>query len=253
MLGPTIRRNVLLAGFAAVFLVGPSEPALSEPPPPTVQADKPPQDTDLPYYVFRALRQGTEIEFSGVIRYGTAQDLRQILGANSAAKMLHLNSPGGEVFEAREMVQIVRARGLTTTTDKFCMSACTLVFLAGRERYLAPGAQLGFHRPDAFDMSPAEIDAIERSDRDFMLSLGIPSAFVDKAFSTPSSAIWIPKDSELKSAGVITGVNSKFLVSVDRYTTRTAQDEEFFGKSLNLYGRPILSATSGSISAFSNP
>jgi hypothetical protein len=208
--------------------------AFCEPQPPAPGTTAPQSDAVLPHYVIRAIRQGTEITLSGEILYGMAQDLRRVMEANPAAMVIHLNSPGGEVFEAREMVQLVRRRGLTTTIDQYCMSACTLVFLAGHERYLAPDAELGFHRSRAVDMGPAETDSIYRVDRDYMLSLGLPAAFVDKAFSTPSSSIWIPTDRELTAAGAITGVSDRYLAAVDPYNAEATEGFGFIGRSLDL-------------------
>ena len=202
------RGGLLFSGLVAAFLSGQPEPAFCEAPPPGKPASAA-QEADLPSYIVRALRQGTEIEFLGEIDYGAAQDLRRILDANPSAKILHLNSPGGDVPEARDMFRDVRSRGLIVTVDKLCMSACTLVLLAGKERIIAPGAQIGFHRFWGIGMTTAEMDVISQADRNFMRSAGVSPAFVDRAFSTPSTSMWIPTAQELTTAGVITGITSK--------------------------------------------
>jgi hypothetical protein len=235
-IGEGFRQGLCAKGLVALLLFVPPGTALGDPPPPA-KAAVPAGATGLPPYVVRVLRQGTEIELSGTILYGIAENLHRALNANPAVKVLHLNSPGGEMSEARSMVAMVRQRGLTTVADTFCMSACTLVFLAGRERYLAPGAKLGFHRPMALDMSPDETNAIEQGNRDFMLSLGIPAAFVDRVYSTPSSSIWIPSAAELKTANVITGVTARFPITLARYDTDYTITSEFTVRSLELIRR----------------
>ncbi len=224
-------RAVLLVGLAAVPFLG--QAARAEPQQWTSAAtnDSRAGSNSADYFV-RALRQGSELELFGEIQFGSAQDLRQILAANPQARILHLNSPGGSIAEAREMVLLVQDRGLTTTVDKACMSACTLVFLAGKQRYLATGAKLGFHRAAGLDMSSEEVDAIENVDRDFMLSIGISPAFVDKALSTPSSTIWIPTAVELRTAGVISGLDDRYLISVAEFSGKASENDNALNRAL---------------------
>jgi len=141
--------------------------------------------------------------------------LRGALNDHPAVKILHLNSKGGSVGDARQLQYLVQDRGLTTVVDAQCLSACAFVFLAGVERYVAPGAKLGFHRETAVGASQAEINRFEEADAQHMLALGISTTFVDKAFSTPSSDMWIPTVEELKAAHVITDVSTKFAMPED--------------------------------------
>ena len=168
-----------------------------------------------PDYKITVLPGGTEMEYSGTIAFGASSALRSALGDHPTVKVLHLLSRGGSVYWARQMQNIVQDHGLITVIDSKCMSACAFVFLAGSERYLAPGAQLGFHRESAMGESQAEINTIEESDAQYMHAIGISSAFIDKAFSTPSDDIWIPSPDELKSAHVITDVTTRFATPED--------------------------------------
>jgi hypothetical protein len=181
---------------------------------------------DPPTHVVRAIRQGSEIEFLGEIDYGSAAALEEVLAQNPQAKVLHLNSPGGEVGEAYQMTKSVEKRGLVTTVDEFCMSACTLVFLAGQQRLIAPNARVGFHRPWVPDMSDDEMAAIVQHDRDFMASRGVSRWLVDKAYATPNSSIWYPSIGELTTAKVIDGVTDKYVIAVGKFSTAVL-DEGF--------------------------
>lgn len=158
---------------------------------------------------------GTEMEYSGRIAFGASGALRSALNDNSTVKVLHLVSNGGSVYWARQMQYLVHDRGLTTVIDSHCLSACALVFLGGVERYMTPGAKLGFHRESAEGESQAEINMVEESDAQFMRAMGISDAFVEKAFSTPSSDIWIPSVAELKNAHVINDVTTRFATPED--------------------------------------
>jgi len=165
--------------------------------------------SDSKDFTISVLANGTEMEYSGRVGFGASAALRSALNANPRVTVLHLNSNGGSVGDARQLQYLIRDRGLTTVVDSHCLSACALVFLGGQERYLAPGAKLGFHREKAVGASPAEVNMFEETDAQFMLALGISSSFVDRAFSTPSSAMWVPTVDELKAAHVIADVSTK--------------------------------------------
>jgi hypothetical protein len=174
-----------------------------------------PACADSAGYKITVLPGGTEMEYSGEIGFNASGKLRSALNDNPAVKVLHLTSNGGNVYFARQMQYLVRDRGLITVVDAHCYSACAFVFLGGVERYLVPGAKLGFHRESAPGQSPAEINAIEESDAQAMHAMGISSTFVDKVFSTPSSDIWVPSADELKQAHVITDVSTKYATPDD--------------------------------------
>ncbi|HEY2891535.1 MAG TPA: hypothetical protein VGJ31_12945 [Dongiaceae bacterium] len=174
-------------------------------------------DSQPPDHIVRGIRQGSEIEYLGEIVSGSAAELRKTLAQYPAAKVLHLNSPGGEIEEAHRMLELVRQRKLITTVDKICDSACTLVFLAGQQRVIAPGAEIGFHQPWALGISSAEMDTLDQNDKQYLRGQGVPQWFIDKAYSTPSSTIWIPTTTELSAANVITGVSNKYVIAVGNY------------------------------------
>src|SRR5471032_2868449 len=100
-------------------------------------------------YKITVLPGGTEMEYSGEIGFNASGELRSALNDNPTVKVLHLTSNGGNVYFARQMQYLVHDRGLTTVVDAHCYSACAFVFLGGVERYLVPGAKLGFHRESA--------------------------------------------------------------------------------------------------------
>jgi hypothetical protein len=191
------------------------------------------EDGDPPDHVVRAIRQGSEIEYLGEIGFGAAAELDKILAGNPQAKLLHLNSPGGDVAEAYRMVKVVEARGLTTTVDKLCVSACTLVFLAGQQRLISSSARMGFHRPLVPSMSDAEMAQFVQHDRDFMRERGVSQWFVDKTYATPNSDVWYPTTSELTSSKFITGVTDKYVIDVGKYSTVLVQESFVLQEFLN--------------------
>lgn len=60
---------------------------------------------------------------------------------------LHINSPGGDVFEARAMVSAIRAHGAPVTTyiDGLAASAATYLALAGDEVHITDGGMFMVH------------------------------------------------------------------------------------------------------------
>jgi hypothetical protein len=157
-------------------------------------------------HAFRLLRDGTELEFSGPITIGTAKDFGEKLDAAPQAKVLHLSSPGGLVREASRIADKVAKRGLVTYVSDECSSACTDIFLAGRERFIGNRAKLGFHRASYGNSVSYRAYTLAREQREHLLSLGIPSDFAEKAVARVGDSIWYPTHDELLRAHVISGV-----------------------------------------------
>ena len=176
-------------------------------------ADKPSSDKDHEPHYFRVLRQGKELSFYGEIVGGVAKELDALLKAHPDATILHLNSPGGSVHEARRMSVMVTEARIATITDSYCNSACVIVFLGASQRYMTPDARIGFHHESMENGTAAEIAASEKFDETFMASRGLAKAFLEKAFSTPATDIWTPSTKELTDAKVVTDVSSDFAMA----------------------------------------
>jgi hypothetical protein len=164
---------------------------------------------------WRLLRDGTELAFVGGINIGAASELAHMLDAAAQVRVLHLNSSGGRIAEAERMGAEVRKRGLITYVSERCESACTHVFLAGRERWIGERAVLGFHRPSS-PLADQERDGnLIEHERRRLTALGLPRDFIAKVLDTPSDEIWRPSPAELLAAGVISGIadGSRFAAS----------------------------------------
>jgi hypothetical protein len=172
-------------------------------------------DPDVPPFDIRVMRRGREAEFTGGIRLGAAEALRKTLDHHPNLSVLHLSSVGGRFSEAEQMLALVRARGLVTYVPASCESACTLVFAAGRERWIAPDAAIGFHSPSfgAFDAFAAEEGA--EAWRDALVGAGYERAFVERGIAVPAGEMWYPTHEELAAARVTTHTadGSQFAVS----------------------------------------
>jgi hypothetical protein len=157
-------------------------------------------------YAFRLLRDGTELEFSGEIEIGTARAFAQALDAAPQVKVLHLNSNGGKLDEADRIAAKVARRKLVTYVSDECVSACTHIFLAGRERWIGDRGKLGFHRPYYSGLVDFDRFGISSQEGKYLRSFGVPENFVAKVLSTPGSSMWYPSGEDLARAHVISGV-----------------------------------------------
>jgi hypothetical protein len=169
-------------------------------------------DPDIPDYSIRVMRDGTEAEIVGGFKYGLADDFAKILNASRRVKVVHLDSVGGRLGEGQRLYELIRSRGLNTYVSSKCMSACTMAFAAGRERYLRKGAVLGFHKgafPGAND------DGLDQLPRAIFLRAGFDTGFIAKALSTPNTEMYKPEPSVLVSARVVTALTdgSQFAIS----------------------------------------
>jgi hypothetical protein len=130
-----------------------------------------------------------------------------LLAATPTIRTIALASNGGRLREAREIAVLTKARRLDTYVDTRCESACTYVFLAGRDRAATPNARIGFHRPSFAGMNPLTQITATTSMLDTYRDAGIPQAFLDRVAATEANSMWYPSREELIEAGVINRVS----------------------------------------------
>jgi len=172
-------------------------------------------DTKLPPYEIRVLPGGREVEFSGGIRAGSEKELERIVSAMPQLKVLHVNSVGGRIREAERMAELVRKKGLTTYTSDQCLSAATLVFIAGKERVVASRAKIGFHQGWFPGMTEHQRRVSDEALRKTMLQAGVSDEFITHVLATSHESMWYPTKQEMRKAGVITSESfgERFVVS----------------------------------------
>jgi hypothetical protein len=143
------------------------------------------------------------LRLSGEYQHGIANAFRAKLDELPEVALIELEGPGGLSHEGFSIAEAIETRNLVTHATDDCESACTIVFMAGRERTLATEARLGFHS----GWSP--IALYDDDDADYSAHLrrrGVARDFVRRADDVPSADMWYPTDDELKAAGVITAV-----------------------------------------------
>jgi hypothetical protein len=91
---------------------------------------------------------GVWVRYDGEILPGLADKLAARLRQEGAVGLI-VNSPGGNVYEARKLGRYLRASGLKVAVDKVCASACIDVLAGGVSRYITRGARIGIHQSSA--------------------------------------------------------------------------------------------------------
>ncbi|MGJ5040806.1 MULTISPECIES: RDD family protein [unclassified Bradyrhizobium] len=161
-------------------------------------------DSSLGPHQFKVLASGEMLEFTGGIKYGTAKELEGFLNAMSEVKTVRLDSAGGRIREAQRMSDLIKARGLSTLVEKQCLSACTIVFLGGKDRIVVSDARLGFHQPSYRGITAAERSRTIAIEEERLQNLGLSRAFAERANMAEPSSMWFPDHAELLREHVAT-------------------------------------------------
>ncbi|MDR2506518.1 MAG: hypothetical protein LBD67_00745 [Candidatus Accumulibacter sp.] len=141
---------------------------------------------------------------AGMLREGASSQLREILDANPEITLLSLRSNGGRLLEARRLAALVRERKLDTFVGEYCKSACTLVFLAGKERAMEYGANIGFHQPSLTGLDSWTQRKFTREMLEDYRAAGMPNAFIHRLWRTPPDRMWYPDCGKMREFKIVT-------------------------------------------------
>ncbi|MGH7927129.1 MAG: hypothetical protein ACREQV_04985 [Candidatus Binatia bacterium] len=156
-------------------------------------------------YQLRLSPDAREIEISGAIVFGLTDEVSKALDAKPAVKIIHLNSHGGRVGEARRLRNFIAERKLTTFTGSGCFSACTIAYAAGERRLIGKNASLGFHQYAFPGVHESAFRRQYEKDKGDWLARGFDPAFIERAYATPPDDLWQPEHRELFAARFVTG------------------------------------------------
>ncbi len=164
---------------------------------------------------------GKTVYVVGMILEGSFHKFDAVLRSAPDVRVVHLSSAGGYTIEARLMAALVRKRKLDTYVEFYCASACTQIFVAGRQRVIGPLAEIGFHQAVQVNERGMAGKVRPRTDRKLTsttvfgvngndtLRLAyelaeVDPGFIDKALSYSHQNMWLPPANELLAARVIT-------------------------------------------------
>lgn len=156
-----------------------------------------------PAYQLRLVPEASAIELRGGMPFGTTAAVIELLDRHPAVEVVQLNSVGGRLHEAMLLAGELERRRLVTHTSDECSSACVVVYLAGRKRYLAPGARLGFHSASVAGLGGELAQEPNREMAAVFRHHGLPENFIRRALATPHDTMWYPPAEELLALGVI--------------------------------------------------
>lgn len=148
---------------------------------------------------------GRSILLSGGINDGSAEQLDRALQLAPAVTTVVFSSNGGWIREGQMLADVISKRGLNTYVEGYCASACTIAFLAGKERAAAPAARIGFHASrsvGSLETTPAPAETAQL--RAIYREAKLPDSFVSEALDTPHEKMWHPTHEALLAAGVLT-------------------------------------------------
>jgi hypothetical protein len=221
----------------------------------------------IPPHEIRILADGRELELSGGIDWGTTDEVAAELAKNTNVAIIHLNSIGGRINEAQSLHDLIKSKNLATYTSSECASACTLAYLAGRERYIGEKGRIGFHSSaivgddKPFELLNDEMAALYRSH-------GLSDAFINKALAVDPKSMWYPSHDELLTANVVSAiVDSRYygmsgvkdwadafkieqgLLELDAFAVLKENDPATYGQMKTIFvngikaGRPLFDIT----------
>ena len=187
---------------------------------------------------------GRDLRLSGELTEGAAERLARLLAAHRGVERIHLTSEGGLVDEGAAIGALIAAHGLVTYVPDYCVSACTLAFVRGRERWVLAEARLGFHAPYETDPSGAEIAVDSAPERAAYLAAGVSADFVEAALAIRPDDLMIPEAETLVRAGVATGI-----VEADRFPDSTLDDgaDAERARAVILHDVPLLDAVEAGV------
>jgi hypothetical protein len=143
----------------------------------------------------------TALLVTGVIGPGSYEEFRSALDRGTP-QLVVIDGPGGVLGEALMIGQEVRRRHLSTLVGAHhsCASACAIVFLSGRSKYVGAGAVIGLHSASYADgRADPEATAVMA---DYLRGVGVPNATLKRmARTAPSDIRWLTK-SEQRAIGI---------------------------------------------------
>jgi hypothetical protein len=117
--------------------------------------------------------------------------------------IVYLNSPGGNVVGGMGIIIMILQRGYTTVVwdDAVCASMCANIWLAGKRRFLAPNAHLGFH--STWTRGGLRSEEGNANVRRYYEIVGLSRGTIDILLAAdPRDMLWLTPDSS-KTLGIV--------------------------------------------------
>lgn len=171
-------------------------------------------------YEVKVINDGEILHFTGEMGFGVSAEVENTIENNPGIDGIILDSNGGRIYVGRELSKIIDKYNLDTYTLEGCFSACTTAFIGGQRRYLAKGANLGFHQYRAYNEEIAKYfdsKAEQRKDKRIFLKKGVKEVFVKKMFEAKGEALWYPTIDVMLKNNVIHKVINPYDLTLVQY------------------------------------
>ena len=144
----------------------------------------------------------------GYMELGFARELAAQLDAHPTIEWVALGSGGGIVWEGISAGREIRSRRLKTTLTNDCVSACSLVFLAGVERQIFyPWPDLGLHQASSDGQAISEFDLLYQHIKVYLQEIEVDAEYVLSAMLSASPEEMVTPDIfELCDRGLATRI-----------------------------------------------
>lgn len=163
-----------------------------------------------------AVVRGDTLVVRGAVSLSMVDSMREALRAAPQVTALSIYSGGGSAGAVAPAVSLIRSRDLDVVVDTYCASACIPMFLAGRERVLAPRATLGCHQ--AADALTGRSVGPSRNFRDHPPAPGsqaVRQRIIRECDRARPEEIFVPKLADLVAIGAVTRVGASVAASQD--------------------------------------
>jgi hypothetical protein len=135
-------------------------------------------------------------------QYNAFRDITDV----TKLRRVTLNSTGGNIFAARGFHRLITERSLDTHVTTHCFSACTIVFIAGKNRTAESTARFGFHAYAYYhNHTGQQVDLAAEQSKDIarFKRIQTPYSFITQIYATPADEMWHPTHAELYRANIL--------------------------------------------------
>ena len=92
-----------------------------------------------PVWSMTLVREGADLFATGPTVDTDFLAFKQALAQPGIRRLVLVNAPGGDLWTGMQVARMVQAAGIKTVTSGYCISACSLIFIGGRERVFGSG------------------------------------------------------------------------------------------------------------------
>lgn len=161
----------------------------------------------------KSIVNGGSIEIDGPLSLGAAARFESVLENSSGIRTVSINSNGGRIGEAKQIASLIERSGLDTVARGNCLSACTIVLMAGKHRSITPRASVGFHQGSFPGMTSSETSFMNDQMLAALRRKRVDEGFIARSTEANPSEMWTPTEDEMFDAGVLNSVNTARVIS----------------------------------------